>query len=67
MFTLLSESTIKAQANSNAEYKNSGVNNIVKLNIAGLLVGSISIQDEVYFKGKVSAALGFNYSAPGLF
>ena len=67
MFTLLPESTIKAQANSNTEYKNSSVNNIFKLNIAGLLVGSISIQDEVYFKGKVSAALGFNYSVPGLF
>ena len=61
------ENNVNAQMGSISHGRGSRVSNIFKLNVAGLLVGSISLQDEVVFNERFSFALGYNVSLSSLF
>jgi hypothetical protein len=67
IFILSMTGFASAQNDSITPVKRSHVNNIFKLNVPALLLGSISIQDEVYFNSKFSVALGINLGVSSLF
>ena len=58
IFYCSSISNVQAQTDSITPVKRSHISNIIKLNTIGLVFGSISLQDEVYFNSKISGAIG---------